>query len=162
MVKPHSSHAAPRRHPVAGDASHPDNAAPEAPRAETDAPRAGAGALEPSMFMLPYLEVSRALLRAHHDALAMMEANRTLADALRLIVRRQQDLAFEIAEQAMARPAGEAQPSPEDRATIFHRAAEAVRELGEAMITAQLAALDTLHDRVRMPELSESETATRH
>lgn len=112
-------------------------------------PRAGGATIEPSMFVLPYLEVSRALLLAHHDALAMMEANRTLADALRVIVRRQQDLAFEIAEQAMARAEGDGQAPGEDRATMFHRAADAVRELGEAMITAQLSALDTLRDRAR-------------
>lgn len=133
--------------------------------AQGPSPRDVGGAIEPSMFMLPYLEVSRALLRAHHDALAMMEANRTLADALRVIVRRQQDLAFEIAEQAMARPAGEARAPHQDRATMFQHAAAAVRELGEAMITAQLSALDTLQDRAlggSAAKPAEGETATRH
>lgn len=119
-----------------------------------------AGQIDASLVLLPYLEVSRALLRAHHNARAMMEANRTLADSLRMIVRRQQDLAFEIAEQAMMATkagSGEAQRDSvvgdaDARETVFHRAAEAVRELGEAVIAAQLNALDTLRDRARGPE----------
>lgn len=109
-----------------------------------------AAAFDPSLMTLPYLEVSRALLRAHHNAMAMMAANRTLADSLRAIVRRQQDLAFEIAEQAMAATEfGDGKEDGLDRAAVFHRAADAVRELGEAMISAQLNALDTLRDKAR-------------
>jgi hypothetical protein len=119
-----------------------------------------AGQVDPSLVLLPYFEVSRALLRAHHNALAMMEANRALADSLRTIVRRQQDVAFEIAEQAMnAGKAGSADAQrdagvgdADARATVFHRAAEAVRELGGAVIAAQLNALGTLRDRARGAE----------
>jgi hypothetical protein len=102
---------------------------------------------DPSMMLLPYVEMSRALVRAHHNAKAMIEANRTLSDSLRTILRRQQDLAFEIAEQAMNAAAGAPTGPGDERETVFHRAAEAVRELGEAMITAQLHALDTLRDK---------------
>jgi hypothetical protein len=102
---------------------------------------------DPSMMLLPYVEMSRALVRAHHNARAMIEANRTLGDSLRTILRRQQDLAFEIAEQAMNAAAGAPAGPGDERESVFHRAAEAVRELGEAMITAQLHALDTLRDK---------------
>jgi len=116
-----------------------------------DAPEAAKAAFDPSLLMLPYVEVSRALLRAHHNALAMMAANRTLSDSLRAIVRRQQDLAFEIAEAAMAAaPDEHGARTPEGAETVFRRAADAVRELGEAMITAQLDALDTLRDQAHV------------
>lgn len=159
MVKPHTPPSAAPRVSISSPIAAKLPTAAQAP-----APRDVGGAIEPSMVLLPYLEVSRALLRAHHDALAMMEANRTLADALRAIVRRQQDLAFEIAEQAMARPSGEARAPDEDRATMFQQAAAAVRELGEAMITAQLSALDTLRDRALggAAKTVDEQTATRH
>jgi hypothetical protein len=139
-----------------GPSARLDEAAPAHSSQPAEASPAPAH-FDPSMLTLPYLEMSRALLRAHHNALAMMEANRTLTDSLRAILRRQQDLAFELAEQVMngsgAHSAGAAsrdEGGAVDRhETVFHRAAEAVRELGEAMIAAQLNALDTLRDRTR-------------
>lgn len=108
---------------------------------------------DPSLMMLPYVEVSRALLRAHHNAIAMMEANRTLADQMRAIVRRQQDLALEIAESVIGGQGMQREGAPaNDREGVFQRAADAVREIGEAMISAQLNALDTLQAKARDAE----------
>lgn len=127
------------------------------PSTTQNAVESGKGmAFDPNLMMLPYLEVSRALLRAHHNALAMMEANRTLSDSLRSIVRRQQDLAFEIAEAAIGQAKGEAKgdASTPENDGVFQRAADAVREIGEAMISAQLNALDTLQAKARPMEMS--------
>lgn len=103
------------------------------------------GLIDPGLMLLPYIEFSRAMLRAHHNFHAMMEANRTLADALRDIVRRQQDLALEIAEQAWSGADALKSGAPaNDRQTMFQRAADAVREIGQAVIDAQLEAIETL------------------
>lgn len=98
--------------------------------------------------MLPYAEISRALLRAHRNALALTEANRSLSARLRDVMRRQQDLTMQIADQAVEQAKGGTPLSP---AAIFDHAAAAVRELGEAYIDAQLAALRELRDGA--PEL---------
>jgi hypothetical protein len=98
----------------------------------------GEGAESAPLLTLPYADFSHALIRAHHDAFAMAAANRQLADSLRAVVRRQQDLAFELAEAALG--ASQVEASGE-ATTIFERAAKAVRELGEAIIDAQLDAL---------------------
>jgi hypothetical protein len=94
---------------------------------------------------LPYLEFSHALMRAHLDVRAMAAANRKLTDAMREVVRRQQDLAWQLAETTLGSvglsTSGENEKSPGE---VFDQAAAAVRELGEAMIEAQLGALRTL------------------
>jgi hypothetical protein len=90
---------------------------------------------------LPYADFSHALIRAHHDAHAMATANRLLADSLRDVVRRQQDLAFELAEAALNASNTGPLSAP---AAIFDRAAQAVREVGEAIIDAQIEALRLL------------------
>lgn len=95
----------------------------------------------PPPLTLPYADFSHALIRAHHDAHAMAAANRVLADALRSVLRRQQDLAFELAEAAIGASGNGALAS---QAAIFDRAAQAVREVGEAIIEAQLGALRML------------------
>lgn len=95
------------------------------------------------LFMLPYAEISRALLRAHRNTLALTEANRALSVRLRDVLRRQQDLTMQIADQAVEQARGGA---PLTAAAIFDHAAAAVRELGEAYIDAQLAALRELRD----------------
>ena len=95
----------------------------------------------PPALTLPYADFSHALIRAHHDAHAMAAANRVLGDALRSVLRRQQDLAFELAEAAIGASGNGALAS---QAAIFDRAAQAVREVGEAIIDAQLGALRML------------------
>jgi len=101
------------------------------------------GGAAAGLLMLPYAEISRALLRAHRNAMAMTEANRALAARLQDVLRRQQDLTMQIAEEAVEQAKGGAPMSP---AAIFDHAAAAVRELGEAYIDAQLAALRELRD----------------
>jgi hypothetical protein len=102
--------------------------------------------ISPLAFTLPYIELSHALMRAHLDVRAMAAANRALTDALRDVLRRQQDLAWELAESTfnsvgLASGATGDQQKPVE---VFDRAAAAVRELGEAMIEAQIGALRTL------------------
>ena len=101
--------------------------------------KANGSAATPTL-TLPYADFSHALIRAHHDAFAMAAANRALADSLRGVLRRQQDLAFELAETAL----GTTRSGAVGPAAIFDRAAQAVRELGEAIIDAQLEALRLL------------------
>jgi hypothetical protein len=98
----------------------------------------GAGA--PLALTLPYADFSHAFIRARHDAYALAAANRMLADSLRTVLRRQQDLAFELAEAALG---GGATPAA-GAAGMFDRAAQAVREVGEAIIDAQIEALRLL------------------
>jgi hypothetical protein len=107
-----------------------------------------------SALTLPYMEFSHAMMRAHLDVRAMTAANRKLTDAMREVLRRQHDLAWELAETTFnsvglssGGAAGEAKPGE-----MFDRAAAAVRELGEAVIQAQLSALRTLQSEVTTPE----------
>lgn len=95
----------------------------------------------PPVLTLPYADFSHALIRAHHDAHAMAAANRVLADSLRDVLRRQQDLAFELTEAALNASKAGPLSTP---AAIFDRAAQAVREVGEAIIDAQIDALRRL------------------
>lgn len=102
-----------------------------------------AGALP--VMTLPYLEFSHAMMRAHLDVRAMAAANRKLSDAVREVVRRQQDLAWQLAETTLGSVGINTSKTPEKSpGEIFDQAAAAVRELGEALIEAQLSALRTL------------------
>ena len=103
-----------------------------------------------SSLTLPYIEFSHAMMRAHMDIRAMTAANRKLTDALREVVRRQHDLAWELAESTfntVGLSTGGATPDS-NPGEVFDRAAAAVRELGEAVIQAQLGALRTLQSAV--------------
>lgn len=109
---------------------------------------------------LPYMEFSHAMMRAHLDVRAMTAANRKLTDALREVLRRQHDLAWELAETTfntvgLSTGAKEAKPGE-----VFDRAAEAVRELGEAVIQAQLGALRTLQSEVSGVDSAEKPEGT--
>lgn len=106
-----------------------------------DAAPPASGQLPVALLMLPYSEISHALLRAHRNAVALSEANKALAEQLRQVMRRQQDLAMELTEQAVERArAGE----PINPAAMFDQAAAVVREIGQAYIDAQLTALRRL------------------
>lgn len=98
------------------------------------------GAPPMGLMTLPYVELVHALVRAHRNARVMTEVNRDLADTLRAVVRRQQDLALELADEAMS----SARTGSSDPAAMFDRAADAVREIGNAFIDAQLSALRRL------------------
>lgn len=108
---------------------------------------------------LPYMEFSHAMMRAHLDVRAMTAANRKLTDALREVLRRQHDLAWELAESTfntvgLSTGAKETKPGE-----VFDRAADAVRELGEAVIQAQLGALRTLQSEVSAAERQDTPKA---
>ncbi|MGE0828055.1 MAG: hypothetical protein AB7O04_01730 [Hyphomonadaceae bacterium] len=108
-------------------------------------PDAGAARAGAAAFTLPYVEFSHALMRAHLDAHAMTAANRALAAAMRDILRRQMTLALELAESTLQSAAGRPSEAPAGQAgDMYDRAAAAVREIGEAVIEAQLTALRTL------------------
>lgn len=108
----------------------------------------------PSPLMtLPYTELSKVLIRAHRNAWALTEVNRTLLDSLRGVVRRQQDLAMQITEQAAARAR---QGEPINPAEMFDRAADAVREIGQACIDAQLHAIRQLEAQAGQPGIEPS------
>jgi hypothetical protein len=99
------------------------------------------------LLTLPYLEFSHALMRAHLDVRAMAAANRKLSDAVREVLRRQQDLAWQLAETTLGTVGinpNRGEKSEKSPSEVFDQAAAAVRELGEAMIEAQLGALRTL------------------
>jgi hypothetical protein len=99
---------------------------------------------------LPYMEFSHALMRTV-DVRAMTAANRKLTDAVRQVLRRQQDLAWDLAERTLnsvGLSAGAAESNPGE---VFDRAAAAVRELGEALIDAQIGALRTLQSETDNP-----------
>ncbi len=111
----------------------------------------------PSPLMtLPYTELSKVLIRAHRNAWALTEVNRTLLDSLRGVVRRQQDLAMQITEQAAARAR---KGEPINPAEMFDRAADAVREIGQACIDAQLCAIRQLEAQAGQPAAIEPPSA---
>jgi hypothetical protein len=137
-------------------AKHDQTPPPTAPTAEPSADQAmphgapASGLFDPAFMMAPYLEFARILARTQHNAEAMVDANRALADSLRTIMRRQQDLALELADAAFRvapKVPGEKSEDGEpanDREIVFDRAINAVREIGEAVIGAQLSALQRL------------------
>jgi hypothetical protein len=102
-----------------------------------------------SAVTLPYVEFSHAMRRANRDFWAVTKANRVLADALRQMLRRQQELAFELAETAAR---GNLAPGSASANELFDSAADAVRELGQSMIDAQLTALRMLEVEALPPE----------
>lgn len=118
---------------------------------ELKSPGSGASFSEhlPSPLMtLPFTEFSKVLIRAHRNAWALTEVNRALLDSLRDVVRRQQDLALQITEQASAQAR---KGEPINPAEMFDRAADAVREIGQACIDAQLCAIRQLEAKAAVP-----------
>jgi hypothetical protein len=103
--------------------------------------KSAAGSAAASWLYLPYAEISRALMRAHRNSAAAAAANRALLARLQDVLRRQQDLTMQIADEAFDQERDGAGCTP---AELFDHAAAAVREIGEACIEAQLAALQAL------------------
>jgi len=127
------------------------NAAPETKTEETEvlpfnATTAGAERTASlPVLTLPYLEFSHALLRSV-DMRTMAQANQKLREAMYEMVRRQQELAWELAQATMRNVGFTAADKPQTAkpGEVFDRAATAVRELGEALIEAQVSALKSL------------------
>lgn len=102
-----------------------------------------AGSTIANWLFLPYAEISRALMRAHRNSAAAALANQALLARLQLVLRRQQDLTIQIADEAFQR---DREGGGATAAQLFDHAAAAVREIGEACIEAQLAALQALRE----------------
>lgn len=103
----------------------------------------GAGSAAANWLFLPYAEISRALMRAHRNSAAAAAANHALLARLQVVLRRQQDLTIQIADEAFQRDREGGGPTA---AQLFDHAAAAVREIGEACIEAQLQALQALRE----------------
>lgn len=102
-----------------------------------------AGSAAANWLFLPYAEISRALMRAHRNSAAAAAANHALLARLQVVLRRQQDLTIQIADEAFQR---DCEGGGATAAQLFDHAAAAVREIGEACIEAQLAALQSLRE----------------
>lgn len=108
----------------------------------------------------PYRSFSKALLRTHNNLTAFMEVNRKLADEMRDIIRREQDMVMQMSEKVLRRAAmegnGESKaliPSSEIE-EIYDSAVAGIRELGKAVADAQIRSIETLraHAKTAMSE----------
>jgi hypothetical protein len=109
-------------------------------------------------FWWPFRAVSSALLQTQQNSEAYLEANRHLIDAMRNIIRKEHNLAFELSERVLGtvckigmRTNGNAPLESGEMSEVFDRAMSGVRELGEAWIDAQVRSLDVMraHNQVR-------------
>jgi hypothetical protein len=114
-------------------------------------------------FWCPHRSLARALLSTQKNASAYVEANRRLLDDMRAIVRKEQDVAFEISQKALQAVSGNGSPAlgAPDVNAVFERATAALRALGEEWLNAQLRSLNAMrshavangHAAVRVSEL---------
>ena len=109
-------------------------------------------------FWWPFRAVAKALLQTQQNSAAYIEANRRLIDEMRSIIRKEQNLVFELSESALltaCKVGMLADPSAQiDKAEVnevFDRAMTGIRELGEAWIDAQVRSLDAMraYDAIR-------------
>ncbi len=104
----------------------------------------------------PYRSFSKALLRTHGDIAAFMDVNRKLADEMREIIRKEQDLVLQMSEKMLQR-AGTASADGEAKAfgpsgeieEIYDSAVAGIRELGKAVADAQIRSIETLRTHAR-------------
>jgi hypothetical protein len=95
----------------------------------------------------PYQSLSKSLLQTHHNASALIEINRRLADEMRHIARREQDFIFELSERILNRKsesdakAAEAAPI-ETVDEIFESAISGLRQFNQAVIDAQIRSIE--------------------
>lgn len=101
----------------------------------------------------PYQSLSKSLVQTHHNASALVEINRMLADEMRDIARREQDFVFELSEQILDRTTrrdkAETLP-PETVDEIFHAAISGLRQFNQAVIDAQIRSLEAFHRHARV------------
>lgn len=98
-------------------------------------------------FWWPYRSFAKALMETQKDASAYLEANRTLMDEIRDIVRKEQDLSLEISSQMLEGVTKNGKggiPDPSEVNAMFDRAIASLRELGEAWMDAQVRSLDAM------------------
>ena len=99
----------------------------------------------------PYQALSKSLLQTHHNAAALVDINRMLADEIRSIARREQDFIFEFSERILARRAEgddrhtEAMPR-ETVDEIFETAITGLRQFNQAVIDAQVRSIEAFRD----------------
>lgn len=91
------------------------------------------------LFTMPYALMSKAMTMAHRNLEGVLDANRTLAEAMQSNLRKQQDVALELTTELMrsytgaVRSAGKIDDSAASVSTPF--------ELGQKMLDAQLSTL---------------------
>jgi len=106
------------------------------------------------MVWWPYQSLSKSLLRTHHNASALMEINRRLADEMRNIARREQDFVFELSERILNRKsegdrkAADVMP-PETVDEIFQSAISGIRQFNQAVVEAQVRSIEAFHRHAR-------------
>lgn len=93
----------------------------------------------------PYQSLSKSLLQTHHNASALVEINRRLADEMRHIARREQDFIFELSERILNRrsegkPAEESPVETVDE--IFESAISGLRQFNQALMDAQIRSIE--------------------
>lgn len=106
------------------------------------------------LMLWPYRSMAKALLRTHNDLAAYVEANRKLADEMRDIFRREQDLVLEIAEKTLKRASdavgeGKAMMTTGHMEELYDSAVAGVRELGRAVADAQVRSIESLRNHAR-------------
>lgn len=100
----------------------------------------------------PYRSLSKTLLQTHHNAAALLEINRMLADEMRNLARREQDFVFELSERILSRRTNggngrkeiEVLP-PETVDEIFESAISGIRQFNQAMVDAQVRSIEAFH-----------------
>jgi hypothetical protein len=102
-------------------------------------------------FWWPFRAVSKALLQTQQNSKAYLEANRHLIDEMQNIMRKEQNLVFELSETALntvckigMRTDRNAPLERGEMSEVFDRAMSGVRELGKAWIDAQVRSLDVM------------------
>lgn len=107
------------------------------------------------LMLWPYKSLSKALIRTQHDFSTFVEVNRKLADEMREIVRREQDLVMQISEKMLQRFSSpeESEGKPMIPAAeieeIYDSAVEGIRELGKAVADAQIRSIESLRSHAR-------------
>lgn len=107
------------------------------------------------LLMWPYKSLSKVLIRTQQDFSTFIEVNRKLADEMREIIRREQDLVMQISERMLQRMGspedGEGKPviPAAEMEEIYDSAVAGIRELGKAVADAQIRSIESLRDHAR-------------
>jgi hypothetical protein len=101
----------------------------------------------------PYQSLSKSLLQTHHNAAALLEVNRMLADEMRDIARREQDFVFELSERILKRRAQDGRTAELMQAEtvdeLFRNAIAGLRQFNQAVIDAQVRSIQAFHQHAR-------------
>ncbi|HWF64221.1 MAG TPA: hypothetical protein VN685_06385 [Rhizomicrobium sp.] len=101
------------------------------------------------MVWWPYQSLSKSLLQTHHNASALIEINRMLADEMRNIARREQDFVFELSERILNRKNDGDHKPPETVDEIFESAISGIRQFNQAVVDAQVRSIEAFHRHAR-------------